>query len=76
MAHTTNPPTCYHLPARVQFATGLGNSGLVIAGTPGARGDAGYMVIRCRDRAHALELMAAHPAARMPGWARIERGEV
>jgi hypothetical protein len=59
------------LPARVAFlSSSVG--GVAIVGTPGAIGDAGYSVFRCEDREHALQVMRAFPAARMPAWSRIE----
>ena len=64
--------TKYQLPVRVQFA--LDNS-IVIAGTPGSTGEAGWSVVEFESRDRALHFMAERPQARMPCWGRIERGE-
>ena len=65
----------FSLPVRLQFAGGESlqwRAKLVIAGTRAAHGDAGWSVIKCEDREHALRIMASYPAARMPAWSRIE----
>lgn len=58
----------FQLPARVAF---LGR-GIAIAGTKGAHGDAGWTMVSCDDREHALQVMRAFPQAAMPCWKRIE----
>jgi hypothetical protein len=65
----------FQLPARLAFetaASGAPRKGLVIAGTPGSVGDAGWAVFTCADLADALDVMASYPQARMPCWQRIE----
>lgn len=36
----------------------------------------GWSVMDCTDRDHALSVMRQYPAARMPCWQLIERGEM
>lgn len=67
----------FSLPAYTQFLdTGKRLMDIVIAGTKGAKGDAGWGVFRCKSAEHRLAIMKAYPAARMPCWTRIEKGEV
>lgn len=37
--------------------------------------DAGWAVLECTDREHALQVMATYPRAEMPCWRRIRSGE-
>jgi hypothetical protein len=63
----------YLLPVRLTFAADK-PGGVIIKDHDGAL-DAGWAVVPCDDRAAALLVMACYPAARMPSWARIERGD-
>lgn len=63
----------YLLPVRLTFAEGK-PGGVIIKERDGSP-DAGWTVVQCDDRAAALLVMACYPAARMPSWARIERGD-
>ena len=73
MNTTTQTTKKYELPVRVQFGR---NNEIVIAGTPGASGEAGWSVVGCASRDAAVVLMAAYPTARMPCWLRIGSGEL
>lgn len=63
----------YRLPVRVAFSYDRKRE--VIKGSKGSWGDAGWTLIACVDRDHALQVMADFPQARMPCWRRIEAGE-
>ena len=56
-----------HLPVRLQWKDTL----WVIAGTPGATGDAGWSTVECTSRKEIERLAAEYPQARMPAWTRM-----
>jgi hypothetical protein len=62
----------YQLPVRLVFNA---NRKPVIKGSEPEYGDAGWCTVCCADREDALRVMSDYPQARMPCWARIERGE-
>jgi hypothetical protein len=67
--------TTYPLPVRCQFGPLLPHSkfrAIVIAGTQGAIGDAGWTVIECTTGAERQALMAVYPQAWMPAWRRLQ----
>ena len=45
---------------------------LVVKGTPGSHGDAGWTVFECRTPERAADFVAAYPQAAMPCWRRFE----
>ncbi len=61
------------LPVRIQYTRGVaGKINTVIAGTPGAFGDAGWTVVECADRAEAARIRREYPQAAMPAWKRFD----
>jgi len=58
----------------VQTAFGFLHGWVVLRGTPGSYGAAGFAVLELPSRRAALALMREFPLARMPGWAELERG--
>jgi hypothetical protein len=68
MNNATQNTKPIELPARCAFKDGR----IVIAGTPGSWGDAGWSMVRCRDAAHMRQVMADYPTAAMPCWRRLE----
>ncbi len=62
------------VPSRLQWLAGADprRNVLVVKGTPGAHGDAGWTVVECRTAERAADFVAAYPQAAMPCWRRFE----
>jgi hypothetical protein len=65
--HSRKQFALYKLPCRVNHQHKILSAGQT---------DAGWTVVGCESRDHALQVMRAYPSARMPCWLRIEKGEV
>lgn len=61
------------VPSRLSWlADGTGRRVVVVAGTTGAMGDAGWTLVECRTAERAADFVAAYPQAAMPCWKRFE----
>jgi len=58
----------------VQTAFGFLPGWIVLRGTPGSYGAAGFAVVELPSSEAALALMREFPLARMPSWVELERG--
>jgi hypothetical protein len=58
----------YHLPVRLARD---GDGAIVIAGTAGSSGDAGWSTIELGSRLALEHLAREYPQARMPAWTRL-----
>ncbi len=72
----TTQQTSFALPYRLEWHRESGASKPEMFIKTGTGQDAGYTVKHFDSREERAAFVANHPAARMPCWGRIERGEV